>query len=69
VTATRLKHREFYADVICDWRDREPVWIYVVQRHGSPEILAMGSCNSQEEAIEYATEAIGQFRTKSASAS
>ena len=68
VVKTHLKHGRFYADILTDWRDPRPCFIYVVQRHGSAEILAMGACNSEEEAIEYATDAIEHFRGKSATA-
>ena len=38
------------------------VWVYIVQRHGSADILAMGACKSEEEAIE--SVGIAQCRMK-----
>jgi hypothetical protein len=66
VGATRLKYGEFYADVVSDRLGSESFWIYVVQRHGSPEILAMGSCASEELAIQTAADAINDARDRSA---
>jgi hypothetical protein len=68
---TRLKHGQFYADIVPDRRararGRTRLWFYVVQRHGSPDILAIGSCASEQEAVDSATEAIGEYRKGSAS--
>ncbi len=68
VTRIHLQFGELYADILTDFRDSPPLFIYVVQRHGSAEILAMGGCNSEEEATACATNAIEQFRSKGASA-
>src|SRR5438067_1447949 len=69
---TRLKHGEYYADIVPDHRGRvrgrTRLWFYVVQRHGSPDILAIGSCGSEQEAVDSATEAIGEYRKGPASA-
>ena len=72
---TRLKHGEFYADILpdrrgqnCGKRPGRLIWFYVVQRHGSPDILAIGSCASEQEAINSAAEAIREYKQEFASA-
>ncbi len=65
---TRVNYGDYYADILPDWRTVRPYFVYVVQRQGSPEILAMGSCESEEEAVKFATDVIGQLRAKAASA-
>ena len=44
-----LTHGDLYADIVRDRRDRE-LWLYVIQREGSTEVLAMGSCLGEEPA-------------------
>ncbi len=62
-----LKSGDYYADLIPD-KQFPGIWIYVVQRQGSPEILALGSCHSQEEARTAAKEAIGSLLTRKVAA-
>ncbi len=55
MSATRLAHGSLFADVLrvpsdCD----RQVWVYIVQRHGSPDILAMGTCPTEKGARELA---------------
>jgi hypothetical protein len=50
VSAIRLTWGQLYADVLYDCRAAEKVWIYVVQRVGSPDVLAIGSCFTREDA-------------------
>ncbi len=64
----RVSRDDLFADILVDRRAPTDVWVYVVQREGSPEILAMGSCNSQEKAVAVATELLSQFRARSAKA-
>ena len=54
----RITHGNLYADILLDRRGVEDIWIYVIQRAGSPEILAMGSCRSEAEAREVAATAM-----------
>ena len=49
-----LTHGNYYADIVRDRRDLN-VWIYVVQREASTDVLAMGSCHSEQAAREVAT--------------
>jgi hypothetical protein len=65
---TRLKYGEYYADILTSWRDGRAFFVYVVQRHGSADVLAMGSCESEQEAIAFAEEAISHLRAKATSA-
>ena len=44
----------FYADILRDRRDPN-IWIYVVQREGSADILAMGTCTSEQLARDIST--------------
>jgi hypothetical protein len=64
----RVSRGNVFADILVDRRAPQDVWVYVVQREGSPEILAMGSCQSKEKAIEVASELLMQFRARSAKA-
>ncbi len=56
----RLRRGEYFADIIRD-KQYPDIWMYVVQRQGSSEILALGSCHSKEEARTAAGEAIGSL--------
>ncbi len=60
--ATRLKRGDFFADIIVSTHAGEQIWMYVVQRYGSKEILAMGSCHSEDYAISTASDAIDELR-------
>jgi len=64
----RITRGSLYADILVDRRGPTDIWIYVVQREGNPEILAMGSCHSESEAREAATHALQQFLSRSARA-
>ncbi len=64
----RVTRDDLFADILVDRRAPDDVWVYVVQRLGSPEILAMGTCSSQEKATQLATELLNQFRARSAKA-
>ena len=48
-----LTHGPFYADIIPDRHDRN-LWMYVVQREGSADVLGMGACDSERTAREVA---------------
>ncbi len=61
--AVRLKRGDYYADIIRD-SQLTNIWMYVVQRHGSRDILALGSCQSAEEAENAALGAIDALRLK-----
>lgn len=64
----RVTRDDLFADILVDRRAPDDIWFYVVQRQGSPEILAMGTCDSQEKATQLATEVLAQFRSRSAKA-
>jgi hypothetical protein len=57
----RIDHGNLYADILLDRRNPTDIWIYVIQRQGSPEILAMGSCSSEAEARRIATDALKHY--------
>ncbi len=57
----RLTRGNLYADIMVDRRGPSDMWMYVVQREGSPEILAMGSCQSEDEARAAAAQSMKQF--------
>lgn len=65
----RLTRGNIFADILRDRRGPADVWIYVVQREGSADILAMGTCHTEDDAIQAATHAMAQFRTTAANAS
>ncbi len=64
----RLTRGNVYADILLDRRGPKDIWMYVVQREGSPEILAMGSCRTEAECRKTAAQALKQFESRSASA-
>ena len=64
----RVTRDDLFADILVDRRAPADIWIYVLQREGSPEILAMGTCNSKEKAMSVATELLSQFRARAAKA-
>lgn len=64
MTPFRITHGSLFADILVDRRGPYDIWIYVVQRQSSPEVLAMGSCNSEEEARSAATSAMRQFGSR-----
>lgn len=55
--AQRIRHGDYYADIIRDPHNGE-IWIYVVQHRRSPDILALGTSTSKQTAIELATGAM-----------
>lgn len=59
----RLKRGDYYADIISD-NQLPNIWLYAVQHYESPEILAIGSCQSKEEACIAAGEVIGCLRAQ-----
>ena len=61
MAATRLVYGDLYADVLHDTRGPTELWLYVVQREGSPEVLAMGQCSSEESAKDLARKYMHQF--------
>jgi hypothetical protein len=55
-----LRFGVFYADIIPD--EREPgLFQYVIQREGSPDVLALGACNSQDAACALADRLMREF--------
>lgn len=58
--AIHLTHGNYYADLLRDRRDRH-LWIYVVQREGSADVLAMGACASEQAARETAKSRMAEF--------
>jgi hypothetical protein len=67
VSSHRITVGNLYADILVDRRVSPEIWLYVVQREGSPEVLAMGSCASEDEAKKVAQDALSQFRADAAS--
>ncbi len=65
--ATRIIHGDFYADILPDRHHPGSVWLYVVQRQGSRDVLAMGSSRTETDAEANALETIRDLR-KAASA-
>ena len=61
LAAIRISLGELYADILVDRRGPRDVWMYVIQREGSPDILAMGSCDSEKEARKTASDALQRF--------
>ena len=51
--AMTCTHGTYFSDIIRDCRGPD-LWLYVVQRHGARDILAMGSCTSEKAARETA---------------
>ena len=60
MSRVRITRGKFYADIIRDRHD-PGLWLYVVQRVGSMDILAMGSCHSEMMASETATHAMDRL--------
>ena len=60
MSALRI-HGDLFPDILVDRRCRGERWIYVVQREGSPEILAMGDSTTREQATEQAARVLQQF--------
>lgn len=66
----RVTNGSVLADILVDCRAPSDIWMYVVQRQGSPDIMAMGSCNSEPETRTAANQAVRQYdsRQKNATA-
>jgi len=62
--ATRLTRGNLFADVLRVRREPGDVWVYIVQRKGLPDILAMGTCPTQEQATESALKIIEDLRSR-----
>jgi hypothetical protein len=60
MSAARTHHGPFYTDIVADPHG-SGVWFYVVQRTGSADILAIGSCDSEEAARKVATATMKQL--------
>jgi hypothetical protein len=69
MSAIRVSRGNLYADILRDTRGPSDIWIYVVQREGSPDVLAMGTCASREEAESVAAKVMRQFRVASSAQS
>ena len=69
MSAIRITRDNLFADILVDRRGPVDIWVYVVQREGQPDILAMGSCHSEAEARQVAAHALRQFKADSAAAS
>lgn len=65
----RLTRGNVYAEIMVDRRGPYDVWMYVVQREGSSEIIAMGSCHTENEARAVASHALEQFASSPQKAS
>ena len=60
MSSRRIKVGDVYADVLLNRHTWE--WIYVVQTDASHELIAMGTCQSEAEAVRIATETVQQYR-------
>ena len=65
---TRLVHGDLFADIVPDRKQPVSVWFYVVQRSGSPKVLAMGSSHSEAEAEKDALNTIRDLQRATLSA-
>lgn len=63
----RLTQGEFYGDIIPD-RLVPDIWFYVVQRRGSPDILALGTCTSAHSARAMAARSLEDLSRRVAAA-
>ena len=64
MAATRLTRGNLFADVLRVRHEPGDVWVYIVQRKGLPDILAMGTCPTQQEAKDLALKIIEEFRSR-----
>jgi hypothetical protein len=62
----RITVGDVYADVLLNWSTWE--WIYVVQSDTSHALIAMGTCQSEAEAVRIATETVHQYRAHAVNA-
>jgi len=64
----RISRGNLYADILEDTRG-PGVWLYVVQRAGSVDVLALGSCATREAAEEVAQRIMTDWQDAATSAS
>ena len=65
MSATRVTRGELFADVLrIRQAPQEEVWVYIVQRHGSPDILGMGTCATQAAARKLAQEVMRDLQSR-----
>ena len=67
MSVIHLTHGDLYADLVRDRRAPE-IWLYVIQREGSADVLAMGSCASEKGARAIATRLMLEFSEHDSSA-
>lgn len=60
MSTRRIKVGDVYADVLLNRQTWE--WVYVIQTDTSHELIAMGTCQSESEAMRIATETVDQYR-------
>jgi hypothetical protein len=66
MSATRLTCGDLFADVLrIRHAPYEEVWVYIIQRHGSPDVLGMGTCHTQTAAKKLAEEVMRDLQTRS----
>lgn len=65
---TRIHLGEYYADILAAGEDSRPYFAYVVQKRGSADVLALGWCETEAEAIQAARHVISTFCVERASA-
>jgi hypothetical protein len=65
MSATRLIRGNLFADVLRVRHEPGDVWVYIVQRRGLPDILAMGTCPTQDQANELALKMMDEFKSSS----
>jgi hypothetical protein len=49
-TKTRLQFGQYFADIILNTRVQPPIYHWVIQREGDPEVLAWGTDRAYERA-------------------
>jgi hypothetical protein len=66
MSATRLTHGDLFADVLrIRQAPHEEVWVYIVQRQGSPDVLSMGTCTTQAAAEKLAEDVMRELQSRS----
>ncbi len=64
----RITAGNHYADIVQDRRDSH-LWVYVIQREGSSEVLAMGTCTDETQCKELAQRILTDITGSAAAAS
>lgn len=63
----RLRAGEYFADLVQDRRDPE-LWVYVVQREGSTEVLALGTAIGEQATRQLANKILADLAAENGDA-